>query len=160
MAAVIILAAIALRYQGIEAEQQSDPEKRWRIEDRVAQSDGANRRGTEFANHDGVDHALGHPAEFAQHNRNRQRHQRAQFRAPLRARLVVVGFDWIELAHPPMVTDPRWPAFETEKRVSEAAPTTRLAKWLRCYFCAADANLLLLRNTDEPASWQKPRANP
>jgi hypothetical protein len=83
MAVVVVLAAVGLGDQGIEAEQQADAEERWRVEDGVADGDGSDGRWTEAADHDGVDDALGHPAEFAEHDGDGQLRQGGQFPLPL-----------------------------------------------------------------------------
>jgi len=87
MAIVMILAPISLRDQRVQPQQQAEAEERRREVDGIAQSDGPDGRRPQLAHHDGVHNALGHPAQLAQHHRNRQRDHRGEFRSPLGLRL-------------------------------------------------------------------------
>jgi len=83
MAGIVVFASVGLRHQRIQPQQQAKGAERGWKADRVSQSDRTDSRRTEFAHHDGVNDALCHPAQFAQHHRNSQRDHRAQFRSPI-----------------------------------------------------------------------------
>ena len=83
MALVVIVAAVGLGDQRVEAEEQADAEERRRVVDGVAEGDRADGGGAQRADHDGVDDALGHPAELAQDDRNRENNERAEFGCPV-----------------------------------------------------------------------------
>ena len=83
MAIVVVATAEGLGNERIESQQKAYAEERGRVEDGVAKSDGADRDGTELADHDGVDDALGHPAEFAEDDGDSEASERGQFPLPL-----------------------------------------------------------------------------
>jgi glutathione peroxidase len=86
MAFVVILAAVGLRDQRVEAEQKAHAEERWCVVDGVADGDRADSRRAKLAHHDGVDHALRHPAQLAEDDGNCERDHGAQFASPVGVR--------------------------------------------------------------------------
>src|SRR5579883_3341861 len=75
---VEIAAAVCLRDDRIETEQDADAEKCGCVVDSVAHSDGADGFSAEAAHHDRVHDGHGDPSHFRKHNRNGQREQLAK----------------------------------------------------------------------------------
>jgi hypothetical protein len=88
MAIVVVLAAVGLGDDGVQAEQQADAEERGRVENGVADGDGSDGGRAEATDHDGVDDALGHPAQLAEDDRYGQFCQGGQFPFPNLPRLL------------------------------------------------------------------------
>jgi hypothetical protein len=65
MTFLVIAATVGLRDQRVKPEHQADAEERRSVINSVAQGDSADGGGAEFAHHDGVHHALGHPPQLA-----------------------------------------------------------------------------------------------
>ena len=83
VARIVVAAAVGLRHQRVQPQHQPDAEQRRRVEHGIAHGHGTNRRRPQLAHHDGVHHALQHPAQLAENDRNRQRDHRTQFVPPI-----------------------------------------------------------------------------
>src|SRR5215469_3245773 len=83
MAGLVVAAAVGVGDERVEAEDEADAEERWRVVNGVAHGDSADCGGAEPADHDGIDYALKHPAEFAEHNGDGERDHGTQFPSPL-----------------------------------------------------------------------------
>ena len=84
MAIVIVTAAEGLGDERVEAEQEANAEEGGGIENGVADADGADGGRAETAHHDGVHDRHGDPAEFREHDGDRQQQER--FRVRVRKR--------------------------------------------------------------------------
>jgi hypothetical protein len=72
--------AVGLRHERVEAEQDPQAEDRQGHEETAADADGADGFRTEAADHERVDHAHEHPAEFGEHDRRGKAQHRAELR--------------------------------------------------------------------------------
>jgi len=78
----VIAATVSLRDKRVESKEQADSEETRGVVNGVAEGDCADGFRAEAADHDVVDHALRHPAQFAQHHRDCEHKHRAQFPSP------------------------------------------------------------------------------
>jgi hypothetical protein len=83
MACVVVFSAVCLCNEGVEAEHEADAEERRHVEDRISDRDSSDGSGTQAADHDGVDDALRHPAQFAEDDGNGERGHGAEFACPI-----------------------------------------------------------------------------
>src|SRR5580698_1779465 len=75
MTVIEVVCAPGARDQRVEAEEQADAEDGWRVVDGIAEANGSDGRGAEFADHDDVDDGHGHPANLRECNRDGESEQ-------------------------------------------------------------------------------------
>src|SRR5258706_5257529 len=83
MAIFALACAEGLRDQRVQANQETATEEGYYVEDAGADADGADGVGAvwQVADHDGIDDAHGHPANFGEDEREREAQGRAHFGA-------------------------------------------------------------------------------